>query len=431
MHASEDILGESAWQSLGRRSWDAAWKAEQKGRLVRTRSFMAWGGRSAGTVRPGAAYDGCMAALAEEECLDGSVGVQSGSLAEGEVRLAARVVRASKIPQGLVLWPDVPCIRMTATVGGLDVTCQEKLLNIPTSHPSASGESVAEGAEGWSEASSNDQAGPGGLVLEMQLPKMQTQERQAVTDAEDQGGSLPALSLRIEVLVGRVVTATGMVDLSDELKASLMGSSTKPAMVKFTGGGEVAFVVDLHRQAILPPDAGGLPQTRAGMPAIAPSVRKGGRLETSNESLEDDGPNATHLEHFLDSIASCGLEVDSNDSIGGVDSTRRSSAMGVATEQKVGRGNGERQHGGSKEQDGSSFPNLVDWLGRSHPDPTFLRSALEKTNSYAFPLVEAPFLAALLKHGGLVEEAYQAAEKLSMWDKGEWVHAKGGVSTAL
>lgn len=412
VHASEDILGESAWQSLGRRSWDAAWTAEQQGRLVRTRSFMAWGGTSADTVRPGAVHDACMAAVAEEGCL-GSSG-QLRSLAEGEIRLAARVVQTTKIPQGLVLWPDVPCVRLTAVVDGLDVSCQEDLLNIPSAGSPATSGGIVEADEEWSsETGSNDQARARAreVVLEMRLPKMPIG---AVIDDEDLGGSLPALSLRVEVLVGRVVTATGTVDLSDELKASLTRSSTKRAVVKLTGGGEVVFVFDLDLQPVLSPMspiAGRLPQARTGIPETAPGVRKSVWPRVKDESLEY-GPDAARLGRFLDSIASWGLEVGLNDSISGVHSKSRS--IGVATE-----------------QDDSSFPDLVDWLGRSHPDPTFLRLALEKTNSYAFPSVEAPFLAALLKHGGLVGEAFQAAQKLSTWDEGEWIRAASGVSKAL
>lgn len=424
VHASEDILGESAWQSLGRRSWNAAWTAEQQGRLVRTRSFMAWGGRSAGTLSPGAARDECMAAVAEEECLSGIE--QLRSLAGSEIGLTARVVRATKIPQGLVLWPDVPCVRVTAMVDGLDVSCQEDLLVIPSSGSTAASDEIVEAdGEGSSEASSNGHARPRELVLEMQLPKIQMQ---AVTDDEDQVGSRPALSLRVEFLVGRVVTSTGMVDLSSELKASLMGSSTKRAVVNLTGGGEVVFVFDLNRQAILSPTAGRLPQTRTDIPDTVPSVRKGLWPEVKDEPLED-GPNAARLERFLDNIASWGLEGGSNDAVSRVDS--KSPSVGVATNHKFGGSNEEQRHVGSAEQDGSSFPDLVDWLGRSHPDPTFLRLALEKTNSYTFPLVEAPFLAALLKHGGLVGEAFQAAERLYTWDKGEWVHAANDVGRAL
>eukprot|EP00903_Cladosiphon_okamuranus_P019656 g18070.t4 len=406
VHASEDILGESAWQSLGRRSWDAAWTAEQQGRLVRNRSFMAWEGTSADTVRPGAARDAGMAAGVEEESL-GSSG-QLRSPAEGEIRLAARVVQTSKISQGLVLWPEVPCVRLTAMVDGLDVSFQEDMLNIPHGSPTVSGgvieaDEVKPEEEGSSEICRNDQARgrarAGELVLKILLPRMQMR---AVVDDEDLGCYLPALTLRVEFLVGRVVTATGTVDLSDELKASLTGSSTKRAVVNLSGGGEVVFVFDLDRQAILSPMspiAGRLPQARTGIPDTAQGVGKSifPTVKVKDESLED-GPNAARLGRFLDSISRWGLEMDLNDSVGGVEP--KSPAVGVATE-----------------QDGSSFPNLLGWLGRSHPDPAFLRVALEKTNSYAFPSVEAPFLAALLKHGGLVGEAFQAAEKLSSWDE--------------
>ena len=362
-----------------------------------------------------------MAAVAEDECLGSTE--QLHSLAEGEIRLTARVVRATKIPQGLVLWPDVPCVRVTAMVDGLDVSCREKVLSISSSgSPAASGARKEADDRGSSGTSSNDQTRPEELVLEMQLPKIQMQ---AVADDADQIGSLPALSLRVEVLVGRVVTATGTVELSDELRASLAGSSTKRAVVSLTSGGEVVFVIDLNRQAILSPTAGRLPQARTGVPDTAPSVRNGAWPRMKDDSLED-GPNAARLERFLDNVASWGLEGGSNDFISRADS--KSPPAGVAAELKFGGGNGERRHTGSAEQDGSSFPDLVDWLGRSHPDPTFLRLALEKTNSYAFPLVEAPFLAALLKHGGLIGEAFQTAVKLSTWDKGERIHDANGVS---
>lgn len=422
VHASEDILGESAWQSLGRRSWDAAWTAEQQGRLVRTRSFMAWGGRGAGTLRTGAARDEFAAAVTEEEFL--SSGGQSSSLAHSQIRLAARIVRATKIPQGLVLWPDVPCVRVTATVDDVDVSCQEEVLNIPTSgSPAASGESVDAHEEGSSETSSNDQTRPGDIVLELGLP-----QTQAVTDDNGQRGSLPVLSIRVEVLVGRVVTATGTVDLSDELKASLTGPNTRRTVLTLTGEGEILCVVDLNRQAVSSATLGGLPQVRTGIPATVPSVREGGEPEMNDTSLEEE-PIDSCLERFLDSIARWGLEGGSNSAIGTVDSdsspvsplAAQTSLAGDATEQKFGGSIEENRHVKSFKQGGSSFPDLVGWLGRSHPDPTFLRLALEKTNSYAFPLVEAPFLAALLKHGGLVREAFQAAEMLSAWDEGEWM----------
>lgn len=393
--------------------------AEQQGRLVRTRSFLAWGGRGAATLRPGAARDEFMAAVAEEECLGSRR--QTRSPAEGEIRLAARILRATKIPQGLVLWPDAPFIRVTAAVDGLDVGCQEKLLNSPSSGPpAASGESIEADEEGNSKTGSSDETQPETHVLEMQLPKIPAG---AVADHEERGASLPTLSLRVEVLVGRVVTASGTVDLSDELKASLTGSSTRRALLNLTGGGEILIVVDLNRQVALSATAGGLHQARTGMPTTVQSAREGGRSDMNGGSL-GAGSNTGRLERFLDGIASWGLEGGSSSPV--LSRAAQTSSIDLAKEQRFGVGKEEKRPIGSVEQDGSSFTDLVNWLGRSHPDPTFLRSALEKTNSYAFPLVEAPFLAALLKHGGLVGEAFQAAEMLSTWDKGESIHAANG-----
>jgi hypothetical protein len=50
---------------------------------------------------------------------------------------------------------------------------------------------------------------------------------------------------------------------------------------------------------------------------------------------------------------------------------------------------------------GTVYDSVVAWLEAVQPDPAFLRRALEKTGSYSFPAAEAPFLAAVLSHGGL------------------------------
>lgn len=421
VQASEDILGESAWQSLGRRSWDKAWSAEQQGRLVRTRSFMAWGGRSEDIPHPGISR-GEFVATCTEDCV-GSGG-RSRSLSVGNIRLTARVVQATNIPQGLVLWPEVPCVRVTATVDGRDVSCQEEILNTSkSSSPATSSEKVEQDDGPSVETCTDGQPRHGEVVLELQLPKMR-----AMLDEESD--SLPDLWLRVEILVGRVVTATGRVDLKKELKASLSGSSTRRTVLSLTGGSEIVFVLSLSRDSMLSASSREvLPHGHTGMPTLS-SVCEGDWPQTNDAPLEV-GPKETRVERFLDSIACWGLKESSNGAARIGDSKSSPMASSIPKAPSVGIAEGETSVGGSHEErhrgsggQDSLFPHLVEWLGRSHPDPVFLRMALEKTNNYAFPLVEAPFLAALLKHGGLVGEALQAAEQLSTWDKGEWTHAE-------
>jgi hypothetical protein len=58
------------------------------------------------------------------------------------------------------------------------------------------------------------------------------------------------------------------------------------------------------------------------------------------------------------------------------------------------------------EQPSSSHVDaLLTWFDSVDPEPAFLRQALERSNTYRFTLVERPFIACLLKHSGLVEEA--------------------------
>lgn len=390
--------GESAWQCFGQRSWDAAWTAEQQGRRIRSHSVMAWEERGAGTPRSNTAQGEFVAAFEEETEECGHSRGQSRSSADGEVRLSARIVQATKIPQGLVLWPDMPCIRVTATIDGRDVSCQEEVIDThflgSTAAPSTH---HAPDEEGSSEAR------PGEIVLELQLPKAQ-----AVID-----GTFPstALSIRVEVVVGRVVTATGSMDLSEELKASRSGSSTRRSALSLTGGGEIVCVVDLNRKAGMSASARQVfPTTR--------NVFEGDGSQTNDDEPLEAGPNGTHLEHFLDTIACWGVPGGPGGaaSSGSVNSKSSRLAYPTPTEKTSSGEKDEERPLGTVEP---SYPELVEWLGRTHPDPSFLRLALEKTNSYAFPLVEAPFLAALLKHSGLAGEAFQAVAILSTTNKGE------------
>lgn len=378
---------------------------------------MAWGGGRDNISHAGIAR-GEFVATDAEGCVGGRG--QSRALSDGDVRLTARVVQVTNIPQGLVLWPEVPCTRVTATIDDQDVSFQEKILNMPkASSPATSSESVGREEDGGVETCIGGQPHHGEVVLELQLPKMQ-----AMLDGES--GSLPALGLRVEILVGRVVTAMGRVDLRDEFKASLSGSSNTRTVLSLTSGGEIVLDLGLGRESMLPATSQeSVPHGRVSMPCLS-SVCEGD-LPQTNEAPPKVGPKGTRVDRFLDSIACWGLNGGSNGAkIGGsrsfpvAVSTVEAPAVGATAGQKPVGGNDEGRDSVSGEQDVFMFPDLVEWLGRSHPDPVFLRMALEKTNNYSFPLVEAPFLAALLKHSGLVGEAFQAAEKLSTWDRGEW-----------
>ncbi|CAN0420608.1 unnamed protein product, partial [Ectocarpus sp. 8 AP-2014] len=123
----------------------------------------------------------------------------------------------------------------------------------------------------------------------------------------------------------------------------------------------------------------------------------------------------------LESIAGRGLTGAVTSPASRIDSSSSPVVCSAAEPPSVGVATGDSSLGGRRkapeDRDESLLPDLMDWLGRSNPDPAFLRMALEKTDSYSFPIVEAPFLAALLKHGGLVGEAFHAAEMMSAADK--------------
>lgn len=340
-------------------------------------------------------------------------GGQPSLSSDGDIRLTAQIVQATRIPQGLILWPDTPSVRLSAAIDDQDISCQEEVLKVSKSTSlitfgdSAESDEDGEGRAGTAE---NGQTGQKDLVLELKLSKIP-----AVIGNEEEM-ALPNLSLRVEVLVGRVVTATGRMDvLRDELKASLSGSNSRRMTVRLTGGGEMVFLLHFCRgMASSTSSWEQVPQTHPGMPSL-PSVCEGSRTQVNDESVEIK-PTAARLENFLHSIACRGHPVGSV-------SVRSSTETDAAAETSEGDAPKE-QHRRNGDEDSSLFRSLVDWLGRSHPDPAFLRRALEKANSYAFPLVEAPFLAALLKHGGLVGEAFQAIETISTRDKGERTLAK-------
>lgn len=436
VQASEGIMGVSAWQSLGRRSWEEAWGAEEEGRLVRTRSFVAWGWGGDSTAPPGVPRGERAGTAAVEEREDGEG--QSGSWSGGDLRLIARIVQAKDVPQGLVLWPDNPCVRLTAAIDGRDVSSQQQALRAAKPTLAAMSGASEDGNEGTGLEASDEsgrEAMPGQdnsrpgcteFVLELQMPMMPV-----ALDGEEQSAP-PTLSLRVEVLVGRAVTARGEVGLADALKASLSESGSTRTTLSLVGGGEIVLVLDFSRVESLSPSAQGDSRwDQAGM-ATSPSSPDPGHLCVDGDALEAKvEPERTRFERFLSGIACRGLERGPN-SAGGSDSLNiLSDAIPAAEAPSVGvnprDGSGavsEERLPGSGTGDDLVLLNLVEWLGRSHPDPPFLRKALEKTDNYAFPQVEAPFLAALLKHGGLVGEAFQVAEAMSFRNEGEWTFSE-------
>lgn len=396
-------MGESVWRRLGHRSWDQAWSAEQQGRLGDARPAM-----------PRADFD---PTVAEEKFVSGDR--RSRSVPDGGIRLTARIVEATKMPQGLVLWPDAPCVRLTATVDGRSVSCQEELLTVSKpSSPVTSRERVELDRGESSKTHADGRPEQGKVELELRWPQMQ-----ALIDGADEDEYIPALALRVEVLVGRVVTAAGEVDLGGELKASLSGAGSKRTVLSLTGGGEMVLALQFRRESVSPlsPQEAQQPQRQGGVPTLS-SVCEDGHSQTNDESVEVV-PIDARLEHFLESIAGRGLTGAVKSSPSRVDSSSSPVVFFAAEPPSVGVATGDSSLGGRRkapeDRDDSLLPDLMDWLGRSNPDPAFLRMALEKTDSYSFPLVEAPFLAALLKHGGLVGEAFNAAEMMSAADKGK------------
>ncbi|CAM9107710.1 unnamed protein product, partial [Ectocarpus fasciculatus] len=418
VNTPEDMLGESVWRSLGHRSWDQAWSAEQQGRLGDARPGM-----------PGADFD---PTVADETFVSGDR--LSQSVPDGSIRLTARIVEATKIPKGLVLWPDAPCVRVTATVDGRSVSCQEELLNVcKPSSPVTSRERVELNQGESSKTHPDGRPEQGELELQLRWPQMQ-----ALIDGADEDEYLPALSLRVEVLVGRVVTAAGEVDLGGELKASLSGAGSKRTVLSLTGGGEMVFALQFRRESVssLSPQEA-QPQRQGGVSTLSSVWEDGHYHSHSHSQTKDESvevvPIDARLEHFLESIAGRDLTGGVKSPASRVDSSSSPVVCSAAETSSVGVAAGESSLGGRRKapEDGhdSLLPDLMDWLGRSNPDPAFLRMALEKTDSYSFPLVEAPFLAALLKHSGLVGEAFHAAEMMSAADKGKrtlaWAAGRG------
>lgn len=435
MQTSKGETGDSAWRSLGRRTWDEAWEAEQSGRLLRADSIVTLGPKdvAAAAAHTKTAWSEPVATVCEDE--RASVGAQSAQLVSVcELRLTARVVRATKIPQGLILWPDTSYVRLTAVVDGRDVTCQEELLVIPKAESTAS---MAEpgGAEEAKSARENSKGETGEMVGSDEVQPGQTEvvlklggaKIQAVLGRDDASDSVPAVSLRVEVLVGRVVTARGAVDLGDALKTNLSQSSSTRAKLNLQGGGEMVFVLGFD--VVEHVSEGVQEETvedQAGVLA-APSAPEGSCPRVTGDHVElGRATGSIGIEHFLENIACWGLAAGSIGSAASRDNLNSSpaavpkepSASVSAADASVG-GSLEEAHLPSGDFDRTVFPNLLEWLSQIHPDPTFLRLALEKTDNYSFPRVEAPYLAALLKHGGLLSEAFQAVEMIASKGRGE------------
>lgn len=437
---SDGETGDAAWRSLGRRTWDEAWEAEQRWRLLRANSVLAFGSEGDAVAHPEMDGSEAVATVCEERA--SVVSEQSSPLVSGrELRLTARIVQATNIPQGLILWPDTSYVRLTAAVDGRDVSCQEEVLEIARSGSTAtmgeagvSGEAKGDGENSHGEAVGmlgSDELRPGQteVVLKLQGPKIQ-----AVLRSDDATGSFPALSLRVEVLVGRAVTATGAVDLVDVLRTSLSQSSSTRAVLSLQGKGEMVFVLGFD--VVEPLCAGVREETAQGQAGVlaAPSAsdRSRSRAMDDDEALETATRSAgSCLERFLQNIACWGHGEGSIGSANSRDNHNNSPAAAHVPQEpcaNVSAGGGSV--GGNLEEvqlpsgslDRTVFPNLLEWLSQVHPDPTFLRLALEKTDNYSFPRVEAPYLAALLKHGGLLSEAFQAMEMIAHKDRGEWTH---------
>lgn len=409
-------MGEAAWHSLGRRSWAQAWNAEQEGRPVRTRSFMAWGSAESSRTS-GGEY---RAAVAEAE---------SGLSSRDGLRLTVRVVYARKVPQGLVLWPDDPCVRLTTTVDGRIAGCAEEVLIVAESDP-ASRSPIESSDDIDVSFAGSTRCWRGAMVKRYGEVRVGQREHvfEVWTDAAAVGGMKdPVVSIRVDVLVGGVVAATGQTRVDDMFEACLLDPSSEHVSIGLSGGGEISLAIKLGQ--LESPAMGALEDAPQGSSRshTSPdaSVVHGG-LPLHGQPLDPSiGPKGTQLKCFLDTIASWGLGEHSTTGSNG-DTQKRFSSAVEESPGCVNSGNGswrgsdgERQAWSGRQGGDSVFPDLVKWLSLSHPDPPFLKMALEKTGNYDFPPVEAPFVAALLKHSGLAGEAVQATEMMSRRDHGK------------
>lgn len=431
------------------RSWNEAWKVEREGPQCGTRSFSCWG-----SPGPVAAYSGIFPGCGKhpptvkEEEIIGSDDQQSRSFPFSRCQLTVHVVRAVRLPQGLVLWPDSPCLRLTTIIDGRKFDTSEEVLQINKVASSSSsgrskiglsaGDAEAEGAEVNIETNAEAVevlSGHKAHELALQLP---VPGAESATLGMENDGSLPDVSLQLEVVVGRVVTARVYIDLAGLVRASLGASisksdssSGKHTSVKLPNGGEVTLALDMNR--VTPSAVDSLDET----PLHERDVKN--RRHPRDVAKTCCEPESDRIEFFLRSIASWGHEdyaTTALDRDNREDSSLHKSHLKTPSSNvQPGNGSADPEKGNypkssigeelesAADRYKSAFPNLAGWLASSHPDPLFLRTALEKTGNYSFPKVEAPFLAALLRHGGLVGEALRTVEMMMVTrDQGKGTH---------
>lgn len=372
---------------------------ERKGRQCETRSCSRPLG-ACSKVFPG--HGKHPPTVAEEEIIGSEYQQSRRSSPFSRYQLIVHVVRAVCLPRGLVLWPDSPCLRLSTVIDGRKSDTSEEVLHINEGMPSASmtGEAKGEGAEEESIEAKGEEvevlSGTKAHVLVLQ-------------------STLPDVSLQLEVVVGRVVTAKVDIDLTGIMTASLdLKSETSSGIhttVKLPNGGEVTLTLNMSRviPSAVDETARVMNEGDVKSPRLPRDV-----VDTENERIEV----------FLRSIASWGHE-DYTTTMLDRDNRGYSSIDNTNVQPgSIGEG---LESGADRYK--SAFPDLSGWLASSHPDPIFLRTALEKTGNYSFPKVEAPFLAALLKHGGLVGEALRAVEtRVTAREQGDGAHAmQGGI----
>lgn len=418
VQASENIMEASDWHRLGRRSWSQAWNAEREGHLIRTRSVLTWGDEGEHVVLQTRRDEPPAPAVAAEDV--DRPHFRSGC--RGEFRLKARVAQATRIPRGLVLWPEDPRVRLTAVVDGRNTGSQEEVLShadsiVESQAPVGDSklQGISDSADGGNEKRNQTEAMLGDDKVRVGQKEhvfvVQAGKGASVGDGNCQDNDIPSVSLRVEVLVGTIVTASGEVDVRNAWEVILAKSSSMPVVLRLKGGGEISLAMSLE----LVECGGGsarenLRRSPGGIPKIHALV-SGDSVPLHGDSRDSSTrPEVVCLQRFLGSIASWGTQrrvrpvTDS--------ACEDSHVSGPAEVSKSESDDGSEGHRGSDEGN-LLFPNLVEWLERSHPDPPFLRMALEKTGNYSFPFVEAPFVAALLKHSGLVDEAFQATKVFS------------------
>lgn len=425
-------MGPSEWHSLGRRSWKQAWDGEQEGRLVRTRSFMAWrsGGENMGVgrVHPGRHAS----SVAQGDPGGGNDGMVQGF----QLRLAAHVQKATRIPRGLVMWPDDPSVRLIAVVDGRDDSSKEEVLTLFKTTVDVDDASTTEKMNVANDSTGVREHNLCGKDSLHGCDEARSCQREHVftlriardtraVGGDDQGSVIPSISLRAEILVGGIVTALGELSVPKVWETTVAGSNDSVHVLRLRGAGEVT--IALHQTLTqlgwidTLADAGRLPNRikETPSPPVSHTTRE------RSESVESDTLDCTLMQRFLERIARSGA-VMSPDSFATRERSRKEPLFCDRQDPSVSRsaaalatGSEEANGGPNYTGDETLFADLSEWLERSHPDPPFLRMALEKAGNYSFPLVEAPFVAALLKHSGLVEEAVFAAKMMSTKNEGK------------